>query len=96
MKQCQVLQTEFADVITANFEFTDYKKVSLRWSIGSMNVNICLVRTTKRKASVLMALLKQKQYRIAPSVDVVFSCTFAVESGLTDPQAKSSLIPTTI
>ena len=89
MKQWQVLRTVFPEVITDNFEFTDYVAQADRlvlnkptaWNIGLMNASTCPAKIIKRALSVRMVLPTIRPYRISRFVVAVSIFMFAAVNG---------------
>lgn len=81
MKQWQVLRTVFPEVITDNFEFTDYIEQADRLEYWLDEREYMSREDYKRVQSVRMVLLIIRPYRIFRSVAAVFIFMSAAVNG---------------
>lgn len=81
MKQWQILRTVFPEIITDNFEFTDYRESSESLEYWLEERDYMSREDYKKAQSVFMVLPSIKRYRISRSVGVGFTCMSAVANG---------------
>ena len=66
MKQWQILRTVFPEIITDNFEFTDYRESSESLEYWLEERDYMSREDYKKAQSILMVLPSIKRYRISP------------------------------